>query len=233
MATIKYASNAALQELVAKVKTLLNGKVNTETGKGLSTNDLTNDLKSNYDAAYTHSQAAHAPADAEKNVIVGLTVNGTPVSVDGTSRVAAITVATKVSELTNDSDFQSATQVTTAINTALESYYTKTQTDSAIATAVADAAHLKYEIVTDLPTSEISTTTIYLKSNGQTGNQNVYTEYMYLNNAWEIIGDTFVDMANYYTKTQVDSQIETALAAYVKTSDMVEITVAEVDAMFA
>ena len=31
------------------------------------TNDLTNELKANYDAAYTHSQAAHAPTDAQKN----------------------------------------------------------------------------------------------------------------------------------------------------------------------
>ncbi len=41
--------------------------VKKEAGKGLSTNDLTNALKSNYDAAYTHSQAAHAPSTAQKN----------------------------------------------------------------------------------------------------------------------------------------------------------------------
>ena len=49
----------------AKLKTYF---VKQEAGKGLSTNDLTNELKANYDAAYTHSQADHAPADAEKNV---------------------------------------------------------------------------------------------------------------------------------------------------------------------
>ena len=31
------------------------------------TNDLTNDLKAEYDAAYAHSQEAHAPANAQKN----------------------------------------------------------------------------------------------------------------------------------------------------------------------
>ena len=31
-------------------------------------NNLTAALKANYDAAYQHSQASHAPADAEKNV---------------------------------------------------------------------------------------------------------------------------------------------------------------------
>ena len=35
---------------------------------GLTENNLTNALKSSYDAAYTHSQAAHAPAGAEANV---------------------------------------------------------------------------------------------------------------------------------------------------------------------
>jgi hypothetical protein len=35
-----------------------------ESGKGLSANDLTSGLKSNYDTAYSHSQATHAPADA-------------------------------------------------------------------------------------------------------------------------------------------------------------------------
>ena len=41
--------------------------VKKEAGKGLSTNDLTNALKSNYDTAYAHSQAAHAPSTAQKN----------------------------------------------------------------------------------------------------------------------------------------------------------------------
>jgi len=35
---------------------------------GLTQNNLTNTLKTNYDTAYTHSQASHAPADAEANV---------------------------------------------------------------------------------------------------------------------------------------------------------------------
>ncbi len=48
--------------------TALGNKVDKVTGKGLSTNDLTNTLKSNYDNAYTHSQSAHAPSNAEANV---------------------------------------------------------------------------------------------------------------------------------------------------------------------
>ena len=42
-------------------------KVDKVDGKGLSTNDLTNTLKANYDTAYTHSQSTHAPVNAQKN----------------------------------------------------------------------------------------------------------------------------------------------------------------------
>lgn len=47
--------------------TALGNKVDKVDGKTLSTNDLTNELKANYDAAYTHSQSAHAPSNAQKN----------------------------------------------------------------------------------------------------------------------------------------------------------------------
>lgn len=45
----------------------LSNYVQKETGKGLSTNDLTTTLKQNYDSAYAHSQSTHAPSDAQKN----------------------------------------------------------------------------------------------------------------------------------------------------------------------
>lgn len=51
----------------ADLVTALAGKVDKVTGKGLSTNDLTDTLKSNYDTAYTHSQSTHAPSNAQKN----------------------------------------------------------------------------------------------------------------------------------------------------------------------
>ena len=102
----------------------LNNFVRTEEGKGLSTNDLTNTLKSNYDTAYNYSISAHAPTDAEKNVIVGIQKNGTNLSVDSNRRVN-ITVPTKTSDLTNDSSFVTQTTLNTAIAT------TKSKTVSA------------------------------------------------------------------------------------------------------
>ena len=94
----------------------LNNFVRAEEGKGLSTNDLTNTLKSNYDTAYNYSISAHAPTDAEKNVIVGIQKNGTNLSVDSNRKVN-ITVPTKTSDLTNDSSFVTQTTLNTAIAT--------------------------------------------------------------------------------------------------------------------
>lgn len=86
-------------------------KVDKVDGKGLSTNDLTDAMKANYDAAYNHSQSAHAPSDAEKNVIVGVNKNGTALTVDAATRTVNVTVPTTVSELTNDSGYITADEV--------------------------------------------------------------------------------------------------------------------------
>lgn len=68
-----------------KIKSLLNNKVEKVEGKGLSTNDLTSDLKNNYDTAYNHSQTTHARTDAtkvEKSSTNGnIKINGTETTV--------------------------------------------------------------------------------------------------------------------------------------------------------
>lgn len=79
--------------------TQLNNKVDKVTGKGLSTNDLTDTLKANYDAAYNYSISTHAPTDAEKNVIVGIQKNGTDLSVNSSTRKVNITVPTSASDV--------------------------------------------------------------------------------------------------------------------------------------
>lgn len=75
--------------------------------KTLSDNDLTDVLKQNYDAAYTHSNSAHAPANAERNSIVTVAVNGVNLSPDSNRKVD-VPVPTKVSDITNDSGFVTA-----------------------------------------------------------------------------------------------------------------------------
>lgn len=69
-------------------------------------------------------------------------------------------------------------------------------------------------VVQTLPTQDINIHTIYLvPKTGETGD--VYDEYVYINNAWEHIGSTAVDLSNYYTKTEVDSKIKNLPFYYV------------------
>lgn len=86
-------------------------KVDKVEGKGLSTNDLTDQLKSNYDTAYTYSQQAHAPSDAERNTLVGIQVNSVDVAIDATTRKSNIKVPTKTSELINDKGWITSSEV--------------------------------------------------------------------------------------------------------------------------
>lgn len=102
---IKYNGENVLSYLLTLLKGKFDTKVDKVSGKALSTNDLTDALKGNYDTAYTHSQSAHAPSDAEKNTLVGIQKNGTDVTIDTTTRKANIIVPTKTSDITNDSGF--------------------------------------------------------------------------------------------------------------------------------
>lgn len=67
------------------------------------TNDLTDELKAHYDAAYTHSTQAHAPADAQANVIETVKVNGVALTPD--AKAVNVTVPTTVAQLTDASDY--------------------------------------------------------------------------------------------------------------------------------
>lgn len=67
------------------------------------TNDLTDALKANYDAAYTYSQQAHAPANAEANVIDTINVNGTAATV--TNKAVNLTIPTTVASLSDSANY--------------------------------------------------------------------------------------------------------------------------------
>ncbi len=72
---------------------------------------LTNALKKNYDAAYTHSTQAHAPSNAQANVIETVKVNGAALT--PSSKAVDISVPTKVSQLTNDAGYKTTDNNTT------------------------------------------------------------------------------------------------------------------------
>lgn len=102
--------------------------------------------------------------------------------------------------------------------TTLEGYgitdaYTKGQTDSKIAEAIAAAPHLKREIVQDLPAvGSADANTIYMvPQGGSTSDPGTtashYNEYMLINGAFELIGSSQVDLSGYATETFVTNAI--------------------------
>lgn len=109
-----------------------------------------------------------------------------------------------------------ADKATTLAGYGIADAYTKDESNTAIAAAVANAHHLKREIVSVLPeVSEANEDTIYMVPDaGNTdtagSNKSVYTEYMLVNGAFERIGTSDVDLSNYFTKDQVTDAISTA-----------------------
>lgn len=65
---------------------------------------------------------------------------------------------------------------------------------------------VKMQVVDTLPATG-ETDTIYLVKKSNPGEQNLYDEYVYANGAWEHIGDTSVDLTDYYTKEESDRKL--------------------------
>lgn len=64
----------------------------------------------------------------------------------------------------------------------------------------------KIEVVTELP--EIGeANVIYLVPKQDEDENNVFDEYIWINDDWELIGTTDIDLSNYYTKSEVDGKL--------------------------
>lgn len=60
-------------------------------------------------------------------------------------------------------------------------------------------------IVQSLPTEDIDTTAIYLVHKAEAEEHNIYDEYIFVNNSWEKIGDTAIDLKDYLKKDSVEA----------------------------
>jgi len=114
----------------------------------------------------------------------------------------------------DQADFLLLEQQVNQIIEDLENYYTKDETYSK-----EEVDHLidlipkfHIEIVDELPSGDsdepISETTVYLLPKADSDEvANVYEEWIYTNFHWEKIGDTAIDLSNYYTKDEVDEML--------------------------
>lgn len=114
-------------------------------------------------------------------------------------------VPTTVSSFTNDADYQSGSQVTTAINA-----------------AIAGISGISFEIVQTLPATG-DPGTIYLVPAGQSATGDIYTEWIYINSNWEKLGSTAVDltgMVSYDSTNEQFSADSAVIAEYASNTDI-------------
>lgn len=102
--------------------------------------------------------------------------------------------------------------------TSLADYYPKTDTYSKVEvnSLISSISQFVYESVAVLPAASASTMNkIFLVPSASAASQNVKDEYITIDNGassqtrytWERIGNTEIDLSNYYTKAQTDSAI--------------------------
>ena len=197
----------ALDELKTRV-------VRPEAGKGLSTNDLTDELKAKYD------QAAQ--------------------------KVDSISVPTKVSQLTNDSKFQTDSQVNSAINAKISSVYKPggSLAFASLPELAAGVLGMVYNV-----TDAFTTTADFVEGAGKkypAGTNVVVVDAGSSSYKFDVLAG-FVDLSGYATTAAMSSAIAAAkseaitsansttdgkLANYVKSADLVPATTEEIQAMF-
>lgn len=112
------------------------------------------------------------------------------------------TIPTKTSDLENDSGF-----ITNTVND-LTNYYLKseTYTQTEVNNLIGQIKTISIEVVDTLPTTGEDNKIYLVPKEGSTGD--VYNEYIWVNNTWELIGSTQVDLTGYATQDWVNNQIK-------------------------
>ena len=174
-----------------------------------------NELKGGVDNAYTITEA-HAALQTKQN-ITDNTLQTTNKTIVGAINELIGVFANYYTQTQTDTALASkqdkqdgnlntdSKQIVGAINellSALADFYTKAQVDDMIAAV----STLNIEIVEQLPTTDIDTHTIYFVLKDPNV-PDVYEEYMYINDAWVLIGVTSVDPTMFYTKSEIDTML--------------------------
>lgn len=177
--------------------TTIQGQITTINGTGAgSITKALNDAK-----AYTDSVAETKANVEHDHTLSDITDAGT---LAGLNEVAEGNLATALAAKINGKADKSTTLAGYGIGDA----YTKGQTDSAIASAVAAAPHLKRTIVAALPdVGSADQNTIYMVGTGAGSEDSAYEEYMVINGAFERIGSSDVDLTNYALKSDITTAI--------------------------
>ena len=188
-----------------------NGVATLDENKKIVSSELPVDLV--YDSSYVHTDNNFTTElknkldgienGAEVNTIEKIQRNGTELTI--TNKTVNIDVPISTSDLTNNSGF-----ITNTVND-LANYYLKTETytQTEVNNLIGQIKTISIEVVDSLPETGESNKIYFVPKDGTTGD--IYNEYIWINNAWELIGSTQVDLTGYATETWVNNQIKNFL----------------------
>lgn len=128
------STNVARADHVHPTDTSRASKTEFDTHVVDTTKHITSTERTNWGAAYTHSTSAHAPSNAQANVIESIKVNGTAQTI--TSKSVNITVPTKASDVgaaesTHGHAISDITNLQTTLNNAANGIQTNTNSINA------------------------------------------------------------------------------------------------------
>lgn len=143
-----------------------------------------------------------------------------------------------VSKTTYESDKQTTDSAIEALETKVGNkaegdtaasglYKLISDTETALRSEITSIPKFKIEVVESLPVDNISKSTVYLVKDKESAGD-LYTEYIYVNTAWENLGKQTVDLSGYATTAAMNKAISDAIAA-LKISDYYKKT--EVDGL--
>ena len=167
--------------------------------------------------AFARGDHVH-PTDTSRAPLASPTFTGTPKAPTATAGTNTTQIATTEfvkTEVTNATS-NLATKSTTLAGYGITNAYTKSEADSAIASAIGGVTSIRFQKVASLPTTG-ENGVIYLVAHSH-GTGDSYDEYIWLSDSetFEKIGNTDIDLSGYMLKT-----------------DMVSITNAEIDTICA
>lgn len=116
----------------------------------------------------------------------------------------------KTSELASKLDaYKTAQGLVSSTSNNLANYYLKSEvyTKDEVAAQISAIPKFEIKVVTSLPTSNISQTTVYLVKDTTEGG-GLYTEYIYTGSEWEELGNQTVDLAGYVTEEELNNILE-------------------------
>lgn len=110
---------------------------------------------------------------------------------------------TELQNYTPYSEYEQTTGAVSVLQYAIANVYTQSEVDDRINRI----PKFNIAVIEELPTTDISTTTVYLKKIGDEAG-NMYAEYIYVNDAWEKLGEQSVNLTDYAKKTDISRMVK-------------------------